>query len=134
MTRLGVKPMIYCTWGEHANHYTTDTVILFYLDNILHVLINIDNENQCSCWPFQSYWSFLLCFTCDLFFILKLICNWLMTFNDLCHLMAINKIRHFNINEKHWMYIITLYIYIYITFSIIRLKIINKQLIANPKK
>ena len=24
VTRLGLKPTIYRTWGEHANHYTTD--------------------------------------------------------------------------------------------------------------
>ena len=24
LTRLGLKPTIYCTQGEHANHYTTD--------------------------------------------------------------------------------------------------------------
>ena len=23
----GLEPTIYCTWGEHANHYTTDSVI-----------------------------------------------------------------------------------------------------------
>ena len=30
-TRLGLEPMIYLTWGEHPNHYTTDTVITNYL-------------------------------------------------------------------------------------------------------
>ena len=26
LTRSGIEPMIYCTWGEHANNYTTDAV------------------------------------------------------------------------------------------------------------
>jgi predicted lactoylglutathione lyase len=26
LTRLGIEPTIYHTWGEHANHYTTDMV------------------------------------------------------------------------------------------------------------
>jgi hypothetical protein len=26
LTRLGLEPTIYCTRGEHANHYTTDAV------------------------------------------------------------------------------------------------------------
>jgi hypothetical protein len=26
MTRPGLEPTIYCTRGEYANHYTTDTV------------------------------------------------------------------------------------------------------------
>jgi hypothetical protein len=29
LTRSGLKPMIYCTGGEHANHYTTDSVMLY---------------------------------------------------------------------------------------------------------
>jgi len=27
LTRTGRKPMIYCTPEQHANHYTTDTVL-----------------------------------------------------------------------------------------------------------
>ena len=30
LTRLGLEPTIYHTPGEHANHYTTDAVLLFY--------------------------------------------------------------------------------------------------------
>jgi enhancing lycopene biosynthesis protein 2 len=26
LTRLGPEPTIYCTRGEHANHYTTDVI------------------------------------------------------------------------------------------------------------
>ena len=29
LTRSGLKPTIYCTGGEHANHYTTDSVMLY---------------------------------------------------------------------------------------------------------
>jgi hypothetical protein len=28
LTQPGLKPTIYCTLGEHANHYTTDWVVL----------------------------------------------------------------------------------------------------------
>jgi hypothetical protein len=31
LTRLGLKPYIYHTQGEHANHYTTDVVEHFYI-------------------------------------------------------------------------------------------------------
>jgi hypothetical protein len=34
LTRSGLKPTIYHTWGEHANHYTTDTVAFFWLITI----------------------------------------------------------------------------------------------------
>ena len=27
LTRSGFEPMIYCTWGKHADHYTIDVVI-----------------------------------------------------------------------------------------------------------
>jgi hypothetical protein len=39
VTRSGLEPMIYCTWGKHAIHYTTDTVepvderIMVIIDN-----------------------------------------------------------------------------------------------------
>jgi hypothetical protein len=26
LTQPGLKPRIYCTWGEHANHYAIDAV------------------------------------------------------------------------------------------------------------
>jgi hypothetical protein len=29
LTRTGIEPTIYCTRGEHANHYTTDAVRQF---------------------------------------------------------------------------------------------------------
>ena len=29
LTRLGLEPTFYCTWGEHANHYTNDICILY---------------------------------------------------------------------------------------------------------
>jgi hypothetical protein len=32
LTRCGLEPMIYCTQGEHVNHYTTNAVI-FTLEN-----------------------------------------------------------------------------------------------------
>jgi hypothetical protein len=28
LTRMGIEPMIYCTSGGHANHYTTDAFFL----------------------------------------------------------------------------------------------------------
>jgi hypothetical protein len=30
LTRSGFEPMIYCTRGEHANHYTTNAVIGYF--------------------------------------------------------------------------------------------------------
>jgi hypothetical protein len=29
LTRIGLNPMIYHTWGEHAKHYTTDVIKLY---------------------------------------------------------------------------------------------------------
>jgi hypothetical protein len=29
LTRLGLEPTIYCTRGEHANHYASDAVVKF---------------------------------------------------------------------------------------------------------
>jgi hypothetical protein len=31
LTRPGLEPTIYCTRGEHANHYATDAVLKFKL-------------------------------------------------------------------------------------------------------
>jgi hypothetical protein len=31
LTQLGLEPMIYCTRGEHANHYATNVVTYIYL-------------------------------------------------------------------------------------------------------
>jgi hypothetical protein len=27
LTRPGLEPTMYRTWGEHANHYTTDVIV-----------------------------------------------------------------------------------------------------------
>ena len=57
LTRLGLEPMIYCTRGEHANHYNTVAVVLtgshasimftsvvFYLESItFFVLPNLED-------------------------------------------------------------------------------------------
>ena len=38
LTWLGLKPTIYCTLGEHTNHYTTDAVLKIEEDiSIVHV-------------------------------------------------------------------------------------------------
>jgi hypothetical protein len=29
LTQLGLEPMIYCTRGEHANHYATNVVYIY---------------------------------------------------------------------------------------------------------
>jgi len=39
LTRLGLKPMIYCTLGEHTNHYTTDAVFaVITIGGLLYVI------------------------------------------------------------------------------------------------
>ena len=39
LTRSGLEPTIYHTRGEHANHYTTDVVLVFKRGILLDVLI-----------------------------------------------------------------------------------------------
>ena len=34
LTRTGLKPTIYWTWGEHADHYTIDAVLFYFFDII----------------------------------------------------------------------------------------------------
>ena len=31
LTKSGLEPTTYCTWGKHANHYTSDAVWLWYI-------------------------------------------------------------------------------------------------------
>jgi hypothetical protein len=33
LMRSGIEPTIYCTRGQHSNHYTSDAVICVYEDN-----------------------------------------------------------------------------------------------------
>jgi hypothetical protein len=38
LTQSGLEPMIYCTRGKHANHYSTDVVIYIIDTNIIYIV------------------------------------------------------------------------------------------------